>query len=180
MCTISIAAGALLAEAADLGKRQRRVAAVDVADHVGIGFEDDVRVDQPGARDRWAAGVDRALDAVFARPGDHPLRLVALLDAAEPDLAEQLDAGLGHLAKILLDHALLEHRRAGVQLDPARTEGGEGALRRDRERLDPDHVPGRPGRWTSPAETMVVTPPCRKLSIQFSWFWRGVQSPNTG
>src|SRR6478735_4435775 len=34
--------------------------------------------------------------------------------------------------------------------------------------------------WTSPAEIMVVTPPCRKLSIQPIWFCRGVQSPATG
>ena len=33
---------------------------------------------------------------------------------------------------------------------------------------------------TSPAEIMVVTPPCRLDSIQPSWFWRGVQSPATG
>ena len=39
---------------------------------------------------------------------------------------------------------------------------------------------GRPGRWTSPAEIIVVTPPCMVESIQLSWFWRGVQSPNTG
>ena len=39
---------------------------------------------------------------------------------------------------------------------------------------------GRPGRWTSPAEIIVVTPPFRHDSIQPSWFWRGVQSPNTG
>ncbi|MCC2666002.1 MAG: hypothetical protein K0S35_3924 [Geminicoccaceae bacterium] len=46
--------------------------------------------------------------------------------------------------------------------------------------LTPTTSLGRPGRWTSPAEIMVVTPPWRKLSIQFSWLWRGVQSPNTG
>ena len=39
---------------------------------------------------------------------------------------------------------------------------------------------GRPGVCTSPAETMVVTPPCRQESIQPSWFCRGVQSPATG
>src|SRR3546814_15292607 len=39
---------------------------------------------------------------------------------------------------------------------------------------------GRPGRCTSPAEIMVVTPPLRNDSIQLSWLWRGVQSPNTG
>ena len=46
--------------------------------------------------------------------------------------------------------------------------------------LTPTTSRGRPGRWTSPAEIIVVTPPCRKLSIQPSWLWRGVQSPNTG
>ena len=39
---------------------------------------------------------------------------------------------------------------------------------------------GRPGRCTSPAEIMVVTPPFMVESIQPSWLWRGVQSPNTG
>src|SRR6218665_229657 len=39
---------------------------------------------------------------------------------------------------------------------------------------------GRPGRCTSPAEIMVVTPPCMVESIQPIWPWRGVQSPNTG
>ena len=47
--------------------------------------------------------------------------------------------------KSLLDHACLEHRGAGVQLDPARAEVRERALGRDRQRLDPDHVP-RPSR----------------------------------
>ncbi len=39
---------------------------------------------------------------------------------------------------------------------------------------------GRPGVCTSPAEIIVVTPPCRQESIQPSWFCRGVQSPATG
>ncbi len=39
---------------------------------------------------------------------------------------------------------------------------------------------GRPGRCTSPAEIIVVTPPFSVESIQPSWLWRGVQSPNTG
>ena len=33
---------------------------------------------------------------------------------------------------------------------------------------------GRPGAWTSPAEIIVVTPPCSELSIQFNCCWRGV------
>src|SRR3546814_4575644 len=72
--------------------------------------------DLAGAWDRGTAGVDGALDAVLARPGDHALRLLALLHAAEADLAQQLHAGLGELLEVLLDHALLEHRRAGVHL----------------------------------------------------------------
>ena len=32
----------------------------------------------------------------------------------------------------------------------------------------------------APAETIVVTPPCKDESIQPSWFCRGVQSPATG
>ena len=39
---------------------------------------------------------------------------------------------------------------------------------------------GRPGMCTSPAEIIVVTPPLSELSIQWSWLWRGVQSPATG
>ena len=46
--------------------------------------------------------------------------------------------------------------------------------------LTPTTSLGRPGRCTSPAEIMVVTPPWRKLSIQLSCCCRGVQSPNTG
>src|SRR5574337_96808 len=46
--------------------------------------------------------------------------------------------------------------------------------------LRPTMSLGRPGRCTSPAEIMVVTPPCRVESIQPIWPWRGVQSPKTG
>ena len=46
--------------------------------------------------------------------------------------------------------------------------------------LRPTMSRGRPGMCTSPAEIIVVTPPLRELSIQWSWLWRGVQSPATG
>ena len=79
----------------DLVVRQRRVAAVDVADDIRVGLEHDVLVDQPGARNRRAAGMDGALDAVFARPRHHACRAVGpSFTAAKPDLAQQLDAGL--------------------------------------------------------------------------------------
>ena len=60
------AAQAALAQAADLVQRQRRVAAVDVADDVGVRLQHRVGVDVAGARHRGAAGVDRALDAIHA------------------------------------------------------------------------------------------------------------------
>ena len=68
------AALAAFAEADDLIVGQRGMAAVNVADHVGVRLQHDVLVDQPGAGDRRAAGMDGAVDAVFARPGDHLAR----------------------------------------------------------------------------------------------------------
>ena len=46
--------------------------------------------------------------------------------------------------------------------------------------LRPTMSLGRPGVCTSPAEIIVVTPPCSVESIQLIWLWRGVQSPATG
>ena len=39
---------------------------------------------------------------------------------------------------------------------------------------------GRPGRCTSPAEIMVVTPPWSPDSMKSTVRWRGVKSPKTG
>src|SRR5262249_17522971 len=133
-------ARAFLAERADLVDRQRGVAAVDVADDVGVGLQHHVLVDQAGAGDRRAAGVDRALDAVLARPRHHLPGFPAALDAAEADLAQELHARLGQLLEVALDHALLDHRRARMHFDAAGVEGVEGALRRDGERLHADDV----------------------------------------
>ena len=144
--TISTARLHCFAQAADLVERQGGVAAVDMADHVGVGLEHDILVDQAGAGDRRAAGVDRALDAVFARPGDHLLGFLALLDAAQADLAEQLDAVARHLGEIRLLHALLDHRRAGMDLHAGRAHGVEGALGRHRQRLEADDVLGPAGQ----------------------------------
>ena len=116
---------------------------------------------QARAGNRRTAGVDGALDAVFARPGDHLPAGLAVLDRAEADLAEQLHAGRGEIAEILLDHAVLDHRRAGHA--PSRRTGG-----RWRRFVAPrSPAPsgrrcrvGRPGVCTSPAEIIVVTPPC--------------------
>ncbi len=70
----------------------------------------------------------------------------AVLDAAEPDLAEKLHAGRGELLEILLDHAGLDHRRAGMDLHAAGRKASNAALREDRHRLDADDVPRPAGR----------------------------------
>ena len=68
---------------------------------------------------------------MLAGPGDHLPRLVAGLDAAEADLAEQGDAGVGEFGEIGLDHALFQHRRAGQHLHPGGAEVVEAALGED-------------------------------------------------
>ena len=86
------------------------------------------------------------MHAVFARPGHHLPRRLAILDRAEADLAEHRDAGLRQIGEILLDHALLDHRRAGMNLHARGTEGRKLALRRDRQRLQADDVGRAAGR----------------------------------
>jgi hypothetical protein len=51
------AALAALADAADLIVGQGGVTAIDVADHVGVGFQHHILVDQAGAWNRRTAGV---------------------------------------------------------------------------------------------------------------------------
>ena len=87
------------------------MAAVDVANHVGIGFQHHIFVDQPRAGDGRAAGVDSALNAVFARPGHHLFGLVADLDRAQAHLTQERDTRLRQVFKVLLDHALFNHGR---------------------------------------------------------------------
>ena len=122
------------------------MAAVDVADDVGVGFQDHILVNQARAGNRRAAGVDGALDAVLARPGHHFLGLVAGLDRAQTDLAQQPDTGLGEFLEVLLDHAFFNDGRAGQHLDAARAEFVKGALRRDGQRLQTNDVLGTPGQ----------------------------------
>ncbi len=136
---------AALADAADLVVGQGRVAAIDVADHVGVCLQHHVLVDQPGTGDRGAAGVDGALDAIFARPADHLARGGAVLDAAETDFAEQFDAGSGELLEVVLDHFVFDDGRAGMNLHAAGAERPERALGENRHRLDADHVAGTAG-----------------------------------
>jgi len=58
--------------------------------------------------------VDRRLDAVLARPFHHLAAGRTILDAAEADFAEQLDARARELREIALDHAVLDDGGAGV------------------------------------------------------------------
>jgi hypothetical protein len=62
--------------------------------------------------------VDGALHAVFAGPFDHLARRLAVLDAAQADLAQQFDARSRQVAEILFHHAVFDHRRAGKTLTP--------------------------------------------------------------
>ena len=160
LCTISIARATRLAQLAHMRFGQRGVAAVDVADDVGVGLEHHVLVDQARARDRRAAGVDGALDAVLARPGHHLLRLVAGLDRAEADLAEQrrrrpAASSLKSLSTMpfsITGAPASTLTPPGRKLSKARCAVIASAFR-------PTMSFGRPGRCTSPAEIIVVTPP---------------------
>ena len=140
----------------------RRRAAVDVADDVrprledasaAIGFEP--AIDGP-------PGVERRRSCRAAwprRPSARPARPV--LTEPEADLADELHAGGGHLGEVVLLEAQLEDRRARVDLDAGRAGGWRTPWRPTiASALSPTMSFGRPGRWTSPAEITVVTPPC--------------------
>ena len=90
--------------------------------------------------------MDRAVDAVFARPGDHLARRRPILDAAKSDLAEEADARGGKLLEIMLLHPRLDHRRARVHLHAAGAKVRKAALRSDRHRLESDDVARPTGR----------------------------------
>src|SRR5258707_820074 len=113
---------------------------MDVADSVGAGLQHPVLVDQAGAGDRRTAGMDGALDAVFACPAHHLARGRPILDAAQADLAEQFDAGRGQFLEVVLDHLVFDHGRAGMDFYAARAQRPERALRENRHRLDADDV----------------------------------------
>ena len=84
--------------------------------------------------------MDGAVDAVFARPGDHLARRRPVFDAAEPHLAEEADAGGGKLLEIMLLHSRLDHRRARMHLHAAGAKVRKAALRSDRHRLESDDI----------------------------------------
>ena len=62
-----------------------------------------------------------------------------------PDFAEQLDARCGELLEVLLDHARLDDRRAGVQLDAADAEARNVRCAKMACAFRPTMSRGRPG-----------------------------------
>ena len=86
-----------------------------------------------------------ALDAVFARPSNHLLRGLAILDGAQPDLAHQFNACIGHVFEVLFLHPFFDHGRTCVHLDAGGAEVFVPTLRGDRHRLQPYDVFGTPG-----------------------------------
>ena len=104
-----------------------------------------------------------------------------LLTPPRPTSPSSFTPACGQLLEVALDHALLDHRRAGQHLDAAGPEGVEGALRRDGQRLHADDVLGTPGQMHLAGRDhggdAAVAGSCRSSSI---CCWRGVQSPNTG
>ena len=136
------ALGAVFAKTDDLVVGQRRMAAIDMADDIGAGFQHHIGVDQPRSRDRRAAGMDRALNAVFARPADHLPRGLAVLDGPKANLAQKLDARIGQILEILLDQPVFDHRRPGMDLDPRGAEIFVPALGSYRHGFQPDDILG--------------------------------------
>src|SRR5579862_2158181 len=109
--------------------------------------------------------------AARTRPADERLEFVGGDDRAEPDLAEQPDAGRRHLVEVMLAQPGLEQERTSVELGSAWAEvvralpGGD----RDRLRARPGPLPTRPvglaGRDESrhPAMEMARDPADRPL-----------------
>ena len=132
----------MLAQRRDLVVGKRRVAAIDVADNIGVGLKHHIFIDQARAGDRWASGVNRALDAVFAGPRYHLPRCLAVFNAAESYFAENLDARCGQFFEIIFDHSVLDDRSAGMNFYSSRTEGVKGALGENSHGLETDNIFG--------------------------------------
>ena len=136
---------AAFADAGDLIIGQGGVAAVDMADDIGAGFEDHVGVDQARAGDRGAAGVDGGLDAVFAGPIDHLLGGFAVFDGAETYFAQKGDAGVGEVFEVLFDHAVFDHWGACVDFHAGGAEVFVPTLCGDGHCFEAHHVLGAAG-----------------------------------
>ena len=130
------------AQAGDLIVGQGRVSAVDMPNDVRIRFQHRIRINQARTGYGRSARMDRALNAVLARPFHHLSCRLTGLHGAQTDLTQQLDAAVRQFLEVTLDHALFEHRRTGQHFDARRAEIFVPALRGDRHRLQPDDIFG--------------------------------------
>ena len=127
-----------------MGFGQRGVAAVDVTDDIRIGFKHHIFVDHARARNRRAAGVNGALDAIFARPRDHLFGFIPGLDRAQADFAQQRHPRIGQIFEVLFGHALFNDRRTGHHLHSAGAKVVKGALGGDGQGFEAHDVFGPP------------------------------------
>ena len=138
---------------------------------VGVGLEHHVRVDEARAGDRRPAGVDRALDAVLARPGDHlPSPSAPSLTPPSPTSPRSVTPAAASSLEIAA--STMPGSITGAPawtLTPPGRKAVKARCAMIAIALTPTTSRGRPGVCTSPAEIIVVTPPCRKESIQPSW-----------
>ena len=63
------------------------MASVYVTDDIGVSGKHDVFVNQTGARNRWTASVNRALNPILPRPGYHLAGRDSVFDTSQTDLA---------------------------------------------------------------------------------------------
>ena len=114
-----------------------------------------------------------------ARPSARPAAPV--LTEPSPISPTRFTPAGRHLGEVVLLEPQLEDRRAGMDLHARRAAGSRTPCAATiASALSPTMSLGRPGRWTSPAEIAVVTPPWSPDSMKSIVRWRGVKSPNTG
>lgn len=123
---------------------------------------------------RGAARVHRDPEAVPLGDLDEGGRVGRGFDRAEPDLPDEPHPLARHLGEVRFHESLLQNQRAAVNLRAQRRLVPEALGEEDRLRLRTGGVLGRPGKWGSPAEIIVVTPPCTSLSRKSAAFWRKV------
>ena len=116
-------------------ERERRRTAVHVPGDVGLHLHHEVRADDAAPGDRGAARVHHHPHPARLRPARHLGGDGGILHARDPDLADQRDAGRGHLPEVGLGQAGLQQDGARVHLDARRTQVRERLVRQDRERL---------------------------------------------
>ncbi len=114
--------------------------AIDMADHICVGGEHNVFIDQTGTGNRGPARVNRALDSILARPSDHLTRGRSIFYATQPDLPQHGDASRCQLFKILLNHSMLDHRSPRMNSHAPGTKHRKCPLGKDGHRFHADHI----------------------------------------